>query len=161
MPARRPPQGPAQDRGPRGAQGRLRARRTAPPDPAQGPRLTSRALVLGLVLLVLVISYASSLRAWLDQRQRIAEAEQQIAVTGDAIDALERERRRWTDDAYVQQQARARLGYVLPGETGYRVITADGDPLGIQPAPTPADHVEPREWYDTLWASTRRAGREP
>lgn len=117
--------------------------------------------MLGLVLLVLVISYASSLRAWLDQRQQIAEAQQQIASTEDAIAALEQERRRWADDAYVQQQARARLGYVLPGETGYRVITADGEPLGTQPAPEPSDGAEPREWYDTLWASTRRAGREP
>ncbi len=100
----------------------------------EGPRFTSRALVLAVVLLVLVISYASSLRAWLDQRQAIAETEQRIASVQDEVDALEREKRRWDDDAYVEQQARGRLGFLLPGETGYRVIGRDGDTLDTHTA---------------------------
>ena len=126
-----------------------------------GPRLTSRAIVLGLVLLVLVISYASSLRGWLDQRQQIAEAQQRIESVQAQVDDLEREKRRWQDDAYVQQQARARLAFLFPGETGYRVIGPDGDALVTPDLPEPQDQTDPRAWYDTLWASTRRAGREP
>ena len=124
-----------------------------------GPRFTSRAIVLGVVLLVLVISYASSLRAWLDQRQQIAETREQISSVRQQVDDLERERRRWADDAYVEQQARARLDFVMPGETGYRVITPDGATVDTQADPRPSDHADPRDWYDTMWASARRAGR--
>ena len=70
------------------------------------PRFTSRAIVLGVVLLVLVISYASSLRAWLDQRSQIDEARQRIVSLRQQVDDLEREQRRWADEAYVEQQAR-------------------------------------------------------
>lgn len=123
-------------------------------------RLTHRAAVLGLVLLVLVISYASSLRAWLDQRQEIAGVEQQIAQTRRDVAALEQEKRRWADDAYVQQQARARLGYLLPGETGYRVIGSDGKSIGAVREPLDAaDSGSGPAWYATLWASSQRAGR--
>ena len=131
----------------------------AEPEPTTGPRFTGRAIVLGVVLLVLVISYASSLRAWLDQRQQIDEARQRIETVQQQIDDLERERRRWADDAYVEQQARGRLGFLMPGETGYRVITPGGTTLDTQAEPQPSDQADPRSWYDTMWASARRAGR--
>ncbi len=125
------------------------------------PRLTHRAAVLALVLLVLVISYASSLRAWLDQRQEIAGTEAEIIRTQEQVDELEREKRRWADDAYVEQQARDRLAYVLPGEIGYRVITAEGEPLGVLPEPTvELEWERDASWYDTLWRSSERAGRD-
>ena len=50
------------------------------------------------------------------------------------------------DPDYVRTQARERLGWVVPGETGYRVVGADGKPLGgglrssprrLRPAPAP------------------------
>jgi len=151
MAASRPPSGPRRS-GARPARGRPDAG-----DGRDGPRFTSRALVLGLVVLVLVISYASSLRAWLDQRQAIAETEQRIASVQDEVEALEREKRRWDDDAYVEQQARARLGFVLPGETGYRVIGHDGDTLDIDTG-SEVESATPPQWYDTLWGSVRRAG---
>ncbi len=109
-------------------------------------------------MLVLVISYASSLRAWLDQRQQIAETEQQISAVEDQVAALEREKRRWDDPAYVEQQARGRLGYLLPGETGYRVIGRDGKTLETPTASESAAVAPPRHWYDTLWGSVWRAG---
>jgi len=113
-----------------------------------------------LVLLVLVVSYASSLRAWLDQRQQIAETHAQITQTRQEVADLEQEKRRWTDDSYVEQQARARLAYVLPGETGYRVITADGETVGGATEPGAGAEASERAWYVTLWQTTRRAGRE-
>ena len=123
-------------------------------------RLTHRAVVLGLVLLVLVISYASSMRAWLDQRQEIAAVEQQIAQTHRQVADLEQEKRRWADEAYVQQQARARLGYLLPGETGYRVIGSDGKSIGAVREPVEAaDSGSAPAWFATLWDSSQRAGR--
>jgi cell division protein FtsB len=124
------------------------------------PRLTHRAAVLGLVLLVLVISYASSLRAWLDQREQIAETRAEIVATRASIADLERERRRWADDAYVEQRARERLAFVMPGEVGYRVLGPDGESLGEVREPTSVAAEDGPSWYSTLWASSKRAGRE-
>ena len=42
------------------------------------------------------------------------------------IDELEREKQRWDDPAYVKAQARARFGYLMPGEQGFEVIGEDG-----------------------------------
>ena len=132
----------------------------APSVGARPPRLTHRAVVLGLVLLVLVISYASSLRAWLDQQQQIAAAQAEIDRTRAEVAALEREKRRWADDAYVEQQARERLAFVLPGETGYRVIAPDGETVEVVPDPDPdPTYDEDPAWYTTLWRSSERAGR--
>ena len=132
----------------------------APSAGARPPRLTHRAVVLGLVLLVLAISYASSLRAWLDQRQQIAAAEAEIDQSRAEVAALEREKRRWADDAYVEQQARERLAFVFPGETGYRVIAPDGETVDVVPDPDPDPaYDEDPAWYTTLWRSSERAGR--
>ncbi len=139
-----------------GATGATRERQ----DPrAPRPRFTQRMAVLVLVVAVLVVSYASSMRAFLDQRSHIAELRDQISASEREISGLEREKRRWADDAYVEQQARARLGFLMPGETGYRVITPNGTTLDTQDEPEPSDLVGPQHWYDTLWDSARRAGR--
>src|SRR6478672_1274590 len=45
----------------------------------RGPRFTSRAVILLLVLAVLAMSYASSMRAYLQQRSHIADLKTQIA----------------------------------------------------------------------------------
>ena len=129
--------------------------------PASRPRLTGRAAVLLLLLAVLAVSYASSTRAFLDQRSRIVDLKAEIAERSASIDALERERRRWRDDAFVEQQARERLGFVFPGETSYQVLDEDGEPLDAggglpEPAvPAPA----PTPWWETAWRSVEIAGR--
>ncbi|MCW2758073.1 MAG: septum formation initiator family protein [Nocardioidaceae bacterium] len=97
--------------------------------PRERPRLTGRMAVLAVVFAVLVVSYASSLRAYLEQRSHIATVSAQIASSQSDITVLEREKKRWKDNSYVADQARARFGWVLPGEVAYQVIGADGKPL--------------------------------
>ncbi len=85
--------------------------------------------VLVVVLAVLVVSYASSMRAYLQQRAHISDLRSRIVSSERDIETLEREKRRWQDDAYVETQARERFGWVMPGETSYQVIDRDGRPL--------------------------------
>lgn len=128
------------------------------------PRFTGRAAILVLVLAVLAVSYASSLRAYLAQRSHLEDLRAQIEEKSDNIEAYEREARRWDDDEYVAQQARERLDYVNPGETSYVVIGRDGQPLGgddaslSDPVAAPADEEVPPAWWDTAWASVEAAG---
>ncbi|HWD78017.1 MAG TPA: septum formation initiator family protein, partial [Kribbella sp.] len=56
-------------------------------------------------------------------------------------------------------------GWVMPGEVGYRVIGADGKPLGAPPEPsTPSDGAADTQkptWYTKLWGSVQGAGTPP
>ena len=131
-------------------------------DAARGPRprFTHRMAVLVLVLAVLVVSYASSMRAYLDQRAHIADLRTQIASSQKDIALLEREKRRWADDAYVEAQARERLGWVLPGETAYQVIGRDGKPLerGDELTdPSTVARSTPQAWWDKVHGSLTAA----
>lgn len=133
---------------------------------AQKPRsrLTGRAAVLVLVLAVLTVSYASSLRAYLQQRSHINDLKSSIAQHEANIDELESEKERWEDPAYVEQQARERLGYVMPGDKSYLVLDANGLPL--EPAAELKDPAEvladdPSPWWGTGWESVELAGNPP
>jgi cell division protein FtsB len=167
---RTPPRGA----GPRGrtGPGRTPSSRRHPRLPAASPggpekprsRLTGRAAILVLVVAVLTVSYASSMRAFLQQRSHINTLKTQIADREASIEALESEKRRWDDPAYVEQQARQRLGYVMPGERTYLVLDQNGQPL--QPESSLADPDEvitttPTAWYDDAWASVELAGHPP
>ncbi len=128
------------------------------------PRLTGRATALFLVLAVLTVSYASSLRAWLQQRDHLGDLRAQIEVTEAEIADLQREKRRWNDPAYLKSQARLRFNYVVPGEKSFRVLDEDGKPLDTPDqldagvAPTSA---EPTPWWETTWESVVLAGDPP
>ncbi len=127
------------------------------------PRLTGRATVLVLVLSLLTISYASSLRAYLDQREHIGDLKSQIALRQARIDDLEREKRRWEDPAFVRQQARD-LNYVMPGETAYVVLDEDGKPLDTEATLSDPPKVTPKAptaWWSTAWKSVELAGNPP
>jgi hypothetical protein len=121
-------------------------------------------MVLVLVLSVLTISYASSLKAYFQQHQQISSLQQQISSSQASINALEQEKSRWNDPAYVKEQARARFGYLMPGETSYVVIGADGKPLAAQAQlsdPRTNTTSTPTAWWTTEWRSVQLAGDPP
>jgi len=126
-----------------------------------GVRLTRRALVMFLVVVVLAISFVGSLRIYLSQQHDLAVAEQQIRERSAQIADLESELARWNDPDYVKAQARQRLGWVMPGETGYRVVGPDGKPLGggvviESEQRLPSGEHDP-VWWDRLWGSVQTA----
>lgn len=137
---------------------------TRPDSQRPRSRLTGRAAVLVLVLAVLTVSYASSLRAYLQQRAHINDLKTAIAQHQADIDTLEAEKARWDDPAYVRAQARERLGYVMPGEKSYIVLGEDGKPL--EPAselqdPATVISTTPTPWWSDGWASVELAGNPP
>ena len=113
-----------------------------------------------MVLLILTISYASSLRIYFAQAHEIAATKAQIADRQQRIAELESDVARWERPDYVRTQARERLGWVVPGETGYKVVDANGKPLGGG-AEITADTPEPQKpqdaWWDKLWGSVEAA----
>lgn len=117
------------------------------------------------MIAVLTVSYASSMRAYLEQRSHISALKVEIARTSADIDELEREKQRWQDPAFLEQQARERFQFVFPGEVSYQVLGEDGKPVGgVQDALHDADQVvksPPRAWWDTAWTSVELAGKPP
>ena len=118
-----------------------------------------------LVVAVLAVSYASSMKAYLQQRAHIADAEGADRASGPAdIDALEREKRRWDDEAYVRAQARDRFGYLMPGETAYVVLDEDGEPIETRSElhdPGKVLREPPAAWWQDAWSSVELAGNPP
>jgi cell division protein FtsB len=124
--------------------------------------VTARAIALAVVLLILTISYATSLRIYFAQAHEIASTKAEIAERQERIGELQGELARWGDEAYVRTQARDRLGWVVPGETGYTVVGADGKPLGggakISAETAPDESVQDA-WWSKLWGSVEAADR--
>ena len=137
------------------------------PDATVAPRrrryiLTARAIALTVVLVILTISYASSLRIYFSQAHEISATKAEIAGRQQRIQELQGELARWDDEAYVRTQARERLGWVVPGETGYTVVDADGKPLGggaeIEAESAPEGQPD-NSWWSKLWGSLQAADR--
>jgi cell division protein FtsB len=128
----------------------------------RGYGLTARAVALTVVLLILTISYATSLRIYFSQAHEIAATKAEIAERQQRIGDLQGDLARWDDEAYVRTQARERLGWVVPGETGYTVVGADGKPLGggAQISAEPAAQQQAQNaWWSKLWGSVEAADR--
>jgi cell division protein FtsB len=132
------------------------------PERRRRSNLTTRAIALAVVLLVLTISFASSLRIYFGQAHEIASTKAEITSRQQRIVDLQAEVARWADSDYVKAQARDRLGWVVPGETGYQVVGADGKPLGggseIESETPPPAQAQPA-WWSTLWGSVAAADK--
>ncbi len=122
----------------------------------QGPRrsgsLTGRALILVVVVVTLAFALAMPVRAWFAQRAEIAELRAGVESARERVAALEDEKARWEDPAFVAAQARERLHFVLPGEVGFVALG-----LEAVTSPSEAEAAAQRPWYDSLWRSVQRA----
>jgi cell division protein FtsB len=118
-------------------------------------------MVLVLVLAVLAVSYASSMRAYLEQKEHLQALRESIAESRANIAEMKREKRRWDDPAYQEAQATERLGFVKPGEIAFQVIGEDGDPLDHEDSltdPAALDVENEPAWWQTAWQTMEAAG---
>jgi len=128
------------------------------------PRLfTVRVMVLGVVTMIAFVLVFPTLRSYLAQRVELEQLTAQAEAARLRNDELVAAVDRWGDDAYVVAQARARLGYVLPGETAYRVADPESAPASAAAPPSGAvagveQQDAPLPWYATVWESVRTAG---
>lgn len=128
------------------------------------PRLTGRAAILLAVLAVLAISFASSVRAFIEQRHELTHLHGDIARSHAQITSLQRERARWDDPAFKEQMARDKFGFVKQGEIGFIVLDANGQPIDQTSTlsdPAPEKTTTKTQWYDKAWASVQAADHPP
>jgi len=123
--------------------------------------LTTRAAVLGLVVCMLVLSAALPLREYLSQRSDIAAVRAAQAAQRARVAGLDKQLAQLQDPAYVRSQARARLHFVLPGETAYVVLSPSAAPEPAQSAaPGPPSGPE-APWYSQVWGTVLSADSRP
>ena len=122
------------------------------------PVLTPRALVLGGLVILLIVVLASPLRHYLGSRAQVTGAAQQLRDDQSALKRLAAQKARWSDPGYVQQQARVRLMYAMPGDTVYVVADKNRPSLIQRPSGAPARYTrDDATWNGRLWDSVRAA----
>lgn len=108
-----------------------------------------------IILAALIVSYASSLRAWVDQQQQMSALRIEQADQTQRVGELQDEIDRWKDPAFVKAQARERFGYVMPGEVGYVVL--DDKAVAATTTTSTARVASVTPWWQQLWGSVNAA----
>ena len=121
------------------------------PTPAHS--FNGRLIALIVVATLILFLAAPTAKIFVDQRAQIAGLEESIAAKEAEQQQLKQQEERWSDEAYVEQQARERMFYVMPGERAYLVLGAER--TGRQAAESSAEQVEAGKpaWADGLWQS--------
>ncbi|GAA4850832.1 FtsB family cell division protein [Saccharopolyspora rosea] len=154
---------PAARRAERARRGTAKGRRPGGKPPGRRPRSgtggafklssTRRAAVLAMLVCAMALSVSVPLRTYLSQREELADQQQQQARLQDEVRNLQERKRELSDPAHLEAEARARLGYVRPGETPYVVQVPETTGA---PPPKPATGDLP--WYEELWNSVMGKG---
>lgn len=120
--------------------------------------LTARAAILAVAVASVALALALPFKVWVAQRGQISSLQAQTREQEHRVAALKRAQQRWQDPAYVEQQARLRLHYAMPGEKTYVVL---GKPKKhhAKAAAKPAGPTLTGPWYSRLWQSVEAAGK--
>jgi cell division protein FtsB len=120
--------------------------------------LVQRTIAVVATFALLLVSFVSSFSVYLGQQRDIAQVREQIAQQRAEIERLQDELERWQDPAYVRAQARDRLGWVMPGEVGYRVVDENGQVIGGTMTDPDGDSAAVSvTWYEALRDSLKVA----
>lgn len=151
----------------------------------RGDRRPGRALRAGVVaalVVVCLLSVLAPLTTYVREQSTTATLTRQVEQATREKAALDVAVSRWDDPAFVSAQARARLHYVRPGETGYVVLDLPPEPsadaLAGGAIPAPGDDAPGQAptagageastdvvaggddpWYGRLWRSVEVAGQ--
>jgi cell division protein FtsB len=122
------------------------------------PVLTGRALVLGGIVVLLVVLLAAPIQRYLGSRSDIGAAAQQLQDDHAQLNRLTKQKALWSDPGYIQQQARERLQYAMPGDTVY-VVVDKGQRSDIEKsAGSTSKQAAGPGWNNRLMDSIRAAG---
>lgn len=128
-------------------------KRRLPKPSLGGGRLDIPSLaVIGVVVLLILATVYVPLKNYFDGRTEIARLEESIAAKQVEREGLVAEIERYEDEAFIEQEARRRLGVIEPGETAWRIVDGRMVPEGQMTTSSDDEEVQP-EWYEVLWDS--------
>ncbi len=119
--------------------------------------VTGRALVLGTLVVLLLVVLASPLNRYFQSRSALSDAAQKLTSDKARVAQLRQQINQWGDPGYVQQQARQRLQYAMPGDTVYVVVDRGQKNDIVKTAGDGANASDQAGWNTNLWNSVTRA----
>jgi cell division protein FtsB len=123
------------------------------------PVLTGRALVLGGIVVLLVLLLASPIHRFLASRSDVSSTAGQLDQDNLQLRELKKQKALWSDPGFIQQQARHRLQFAMPGDTVY-VVVDKGQRSDIEKtAGSTSSKPGGTEWNSKLWDSVRAADK--
>ncbi|WP_185933761.1 FtsB family cell division protein [Actinobaculum suis] len=128
-----------------------------------GPRTISLRLIAVFLFAVLaLIIITPTFTRYLGQQEQLRQVRAEYEDLQQRSADLEAQLAQWQDDDYVRQQARLRLGYVVPGERlyvtpGFSEATAQ-ERQEEKVAEANRTRRSKTPWYITWWESTQIAG---
>jgi cell division protein FtsB len=119
----------------------------------QSGRLNWKGAILLVLAAGLIFLTIAPARQVLRQRAQIADLQRTLNSVKDENKGLRDETSRLNTDAYIEQQARLRLGLIKPGEQPYMIVPPKQ--VAVQPAPKPvkkkaAAPAKPVPWYQQI-----------
>lgn len=157
------PRGPTKPRGAKPPAGRTRtaASEVQREEPRPPRQITVRTLVLAVVLLMAFVLITPTLRAYVRQQEELRELNTELAAAHEETEELEVSLRRWNNEEYIRSQARERFGFVMPGESPYRVLdpeTVLGEEPELESDLVTSIPIGEGPWYLDVWESVQVAG---
>lgn len=123
--------------------------------PSRKSFVSGRTAIVFGVLITAVLVLALPMREYFRQNSDISYSNAEAAKLQQSVDKLQAQVDQWNNEAFIRDQARERLNFVMPNEQAFVVV-------GSQQAKTEPERRAEREsqkqaWYDELWGSVVEA----
>lgn len=134
--------------------------RTALEGFAEKRGISTRLLILFIVLFAVAVTLAPPTQHYFAQRAQISALEADVESNRKKLEEARAELQRWRDPEYIKSQARDRLHFVLPGEKQYIIlgINTKVDDGTNTAAPINQDFPLGVPWYSRVISSITSVG---
>ena len=132
-------------------------------DFAESRGISTRLLILFIVLFAMAVTLAPPTQHYFAQRAQISALEASVESNKKKLIEARAELERWQDPNFVKSQARSRLHFVLPGERQYIILGAESNEDAEDSASINQDFPLGVPWYSRIIPSITSVGvgREP
>ena len=122
--------------------------------------ISTRLLILFIVLFAVAITLAPPVQHYFAQRAQISALQSDLASNRAKLEQARAELELWKDPAYVATQARERLHFVLPGERQYIILGAKPETNSTTTTAAPVNDDFPLgvPWYSRVISSITSVG---
>lgn len=127
-------------------------------DFAESRGISTRLLILFIVLFTMAITLAPPTQHYFAQRAQISALEANVESNKKKLLEARAELERWQDPNYIRSQARARLHFVLPGERQYVILGMETKDPDQTSAPINQDFPLGVPWYSRIVSSITSVG---
>lgn len=129
-------------------------------DFAERRGISTRLLILFIVLFSIAVTLAPPTQHYFAQRAQISALEASVESNRQKLLEARAELDRWRDPEYVRSQARTRLHFVLPGERQYIILGARNEALDSNEGAAPVNEDFPLgvPWYSRIISSITSVG---